>query len=101
MAVSNLHHHAANERPHRKSAVYFKLSAHADRIEIHVSRSTVKALFNRLGRILAKRERGHRSYHCAVVLQGRCWTRLTVQTHNAHRRTCAAKYNVNHPWVTR
>jgi hypothetical protein len=101
MAVSHSTHHGTNDRPHKKPCVYFKLGAHAGRIEIHVSRSTAKAMFTKLGRILAKRARGHRSWHCAVVLQGRCWTRLTVETHSAHRRKCADKYDLARPWVTR
>jgi hypothetical protein len=95
----------ATELSHKKSHVHYVLSAHhrtatgKPAIAIHLSRTEAKKLFSQLGRILHRSKRGVRSYHCAVLLHARAWTRLTVQTISSHRRECAE--NAAHgTWVT-
>jgi hypothetical protein len=49
---------------------YYKLSAHNGRIELHITRSEARKLFND-PKILHKSKRGHRSYHVALIAGGK------------------------------
>lgn len=94
MAVSHY------QTQHRKSHIYFKLESghgpHGPQLELHLPRTAARELFLKLGKILAASKRGHRSWHCAVLFRGKAWTRITVETHNAHRRRAASKKERKH-----
>jgi hypothetical protein len=68
---------------------YYRL--HDGHVTLHLTRSQLKALQTKISRTLAKRERGHREYHVNVLLKARFWRKLSVTSHAAHRRHCAAQ----------
>jgi hypothetical protein len=68
-------------------------------LAIHISRSELKALQKKIGRVLAKRGRGHRTYYVAVAHQGRTFSKLSIITRTAHQRHVAERAETQKPWV--
>jgi hypothetical protein len=93
------------KQPHRKHAHYYRLSAFhhprhgAPRLEIHISRQQARQILKQAA-LPAGRKRGWRFFHVAVLVDGRAFTRLHVETHSSHRRRCADKEEARR-WYTR
>jgi hypothetical protein len=81
----------------QRPANYYRL--HADELTLHLSREQLLALQQRMTTILKHKSRAHREYHVSVMLKGRIWTKLSITSHEAHKRHCAQ--HDDKPWVTR
>ncbi len=76
---------------------YYRL--HSGHITVHVSRAELKALHKKIAKVLAQRGRGHRSYYVGLAFKGRCFHRLTITHHSAHKRHATHKAELEKPWV--
>jgi len=85
----------------QRTANYYRL--HSDELTLHLTREQLLALQQRMTTILKHKSRAHREYHVSVVLKGRIWNRLSITSHAAHKRHCAAKaaahFPFSHPFI--
>ena len=47
-------------------------------LRIFISRAELAALHKKIGKVLARRGRGHRSYYISASHKGRCYSRLKI-----------------------
>lgn len=83
----------------QRSMNYYRL--HSDALTLHLTREQLVELQKRMTTILKRKSRAHREYHVSVFLKARLWTKLSITSHAAHKRHCAAvaDFPAQHPFV--